>query len=73
MMAALPLRTAQTTWLDDTWAHDGVPNPVPVPVEMKLPQLAHAAGLSAWQSGKSSRHNTILFILILLDFFLNPT
>jgi hypothetical protein len=62
MMAALPLRTAQTTWSVETWAQDGTPTPVPVPVEMKVPQLAHADGLRARQSGKSSRHNTIRFI-----------
>ncbi|SPE32422.1 hypothetical protein SBA7_1220002 [Candidatus Sulfotelmatobacter sp. SbA7] len=62
IMAALPLRTAQTTRSVETWAQDGTPTPVPVPVEMKLPQLAHADGLRDRQRGKSSRHNTIRFI-----------
>ena len=64
MMADLPLRTAHATWLPETWAQDGVPIPVPVPVGVKLPQLAHAAGPSASQTGKSSRHNTVRFIWI---------
>jgi hypothetical protein len=35
-----------------------------VPVEVKLPQLAHAAGPSARHTGKSNRHNTVRFIWI---------
>src|SRR6516162_4973192 len=56
------LRTAHATWLVETSAHEGMPIPVAVPVEMKLPQLAHAAGHSAGQRVRIRTHTMFRFI-----------
>jgi hypothetical protein len=56
MSAALPVRTAHTTWSLDTAAHDGLPIPVKVPVETKGPQLACVQGTKAAQADKSNRY-----------------
>src|ERR1700685_3720685 len=44
MMADLPLRTAHATCPVETGAQDGLPMPVALPVETKLPHEAQAAG-----------------------------
>jgi hypothetical protein len=61
MMADLPLRTAQATSSGETDAQDGLPIPVALPVEMKLPHVADAAGAISKQVD-NIKHAAILFI-----------
>lgn len=62
MSTALPLRTAHTTEPEATWAHDGFPMPVPVPVETKLPQVADAAGHKRRHTDNSNRQDKLRII-----------
>jgi hypothetical protein len=63
MMTDLPLRTAHATCPAETGAQDGLPIPVAVPVEMKPPQVADAAGAISRQAENDSRHAAIFFIV----------
>jgi hypothetical protein len=45
-MVALLLRAAHTTAPAEPATHDGLPNPVAVPVAVRALQLPHAAGLA---------------------------
>jgi hypothetical protein len=56
IMAALPVRTAQTTCPVTTNAHDGLPTPVAVPVETNAPQEAEAAGIIPRQTTHNMRN-----------------
>jgi|SRR5271154_474963 hypothetical protein len=62
MMADLLLRTAHATCPVETGAQDGLPIPVAVPVEMKLPHAAHAAGAISRQVD-NIRHTAIFFMV----------
>jgi hypothetical protein len=63
MIVEVPLRTAHTTWLVETWAHEGVPTARAVPVEMNFPQLAQANGRRLGDTGKNrSRHTRRCFM-----------
>jgi hypothetical protein len=64
MMTDLPLRTAHATGPVETGAQDGLPIPVALPVEMKPPQVADAAGAISRQADNSSRHAAIFFIVL---------
>jgi hypothetical protein len=63
MMTDLPLRTAHATCPVETGAQDGLPTPVALPVEMKPPQVADAAGAISRQADNDSRHAEIFFIV----------
>jgi hypothetical protein len=65
MMADVPLRTAHATFPVETGAQDGLPKPVAVPVEMKLPQAAQERGANPRQTDKSTRRTAIDFMDIL--------
>jgi hypothetical protein len=65
MTAEVPLRTAQATFPFEIAAQEGLPKPVAVPVEMKLPQLAQESGASPRQTDKSVRRTAIPFMDIL--------
>jgi hypothetical protein len=70
MSAALPVRTAHTTWSLETAAHDGLPIPVKVPVDTKGPQLACTQGTKAAQADKNNRYRRTRVIWeLLLDSF----
>jgi hypothetical protein len=56
MSAALPVRTAHTTWSLDTAAHDGLPIPVEEPVDTMGPQLACALGIKPRQADHNNRY-----------------
>jgi hypothetical protein len=63
MMLDLLLRTAHTTSPEETWAQDGLPIAVVVPVEMKLPQAAQAEGDSDRQTANGSKKTEIRFMI----------
>ena len=63
MMTDLPLRTAHAMCPVETGAQDGLPTPVALPVEMKPPQVADAAGAISRQADNDSRHAAIFFIV----------
>jgi hypothetical protein len=63
MTAAFPLRTAHTTCPLDTSAQDGLPMPVVVPGDTKLPQLAQAEVASIRQTDNKSGYILVRFIL----------
>jgi hypothetical protein len=67
--AEAPLRTAHATSPVETGAQDGLPMPVAVPVEMKLPHVAHESGASPRQIDKSSMRTNIDFINLLQIIF----
>src|SRR5579863_1644583 len=71
-----PLRTAQTALPLETKAQEGLPMPVALPVEVKFPQEAHAAGQDA-SPKHISKHITVRFIsfsiLLTVDFLSLPT
>jgi hypothetical protein len=69
MMADLPLRTAHATSKVETDAQDGLPIPVALPVEMKLPHVADAAGAISRQVD-NIKHAAILFIVSSLRVLL---
>jgi len=66
MMADLLLRTAHATCPVETGAQDGLPMPVAVPVEMKLPHEAHAAGAISRQAD-NTRYTAIFFMVFSLS------
>jgi hypothetical protein len=63
MMTDLPLRTAHATCPVETGAQDGLPIPVALPVEMKPPQVADAAGAISGQADTDSRQVAIFFVV----------
>jgi|HubBroStandDraft_6_1064221.scaffolds.fasta_scaffold1678834_1 hypothetical protein len=68
MIADLLLRTAHATCPVETSAQEGLPKPVTLPVEMKLPQDPHANG-----PNPSRLKKLILAIRsIILDFMWSP-
>src|SRR5580704_16069825 len=71
MIAACPLRTAQATRPAETGAQDGLPTPLAVPVDTKLPQLAHAEGANTRAACKNSKQTMIRFIDLLQVVLVN--
>jgi hypothetical protein len=68
MTADWLLRTAHATCPVETWAHEGLPTPVAIPVDLKLPQDPHANG-----HNPSRVNKPILAIrIMILDFMLSP-
>jgi hypothetical protein len=65
----LPLRTAHATSPVETDAQDGLPIPVALPVEMKLPHVADAAGAISRQVD-NTKNAAILFIVSPLGVLL---
>jgi hypothetical protein len=55
------VRTAHATRLLDTFAHEGFPTPVFVPVEISEPQLAHVQGAAATTINNSQ--NAVRFFI----------
>jgi hypothetical protein len=68
MMADLLLRTAQATCPVETGTQDGLPSPVAVPVETKVPHEAHAAGAIS-RHKDITVYNAIRFIISSLWCF----
>jgi hypothetical protein len=64
IIALFPLRTAHTALPLETKAQEGFPKPVAFPVEMKLPQEAHADWHDASPAHKISTHTAVRFILV---------
>jgi hypothetical protein len=62
MMADAKFRTAHATRPVEACAQDGLPMPVAVPVDTKLPQLADAEGANPRQAYKNSKQTMIRFI-----------
>jgi len=65
MMTDLPHRTAHATCPVETGAQDGLPIPVALPVEMKPPQVADAAGAISRQADNDNRRVAIFFNCVL--------
>jgi hypothetical protein len=55
IICAFALSTAQTTCSVDTWAQEGLPIPVVLPVEVKAPQLACDGDVKNRAAAKTQR------------------
>jgi hypothetical protein len=68
MIADWLLRTAHATCPVETWAQDGLPIPVALPVDLKLPQDPHASGHTPSKVNKANLATRV----IILDFVCSP-